>query len=358
MWPYLVLIFFPICFSLMRKKTLSLANYSGQFIDRVSMNLFWLLLFALLSLRRIDVGRDVGTYEIIFKLIGNSDWKFTFYRSNEIGWNCFNKVIFGISQDFRWVLVITAILSIAFLRRAFLKYSTDTSLSIVLFVSFSCFLLLFSGLRQSIAVSIGMLSFDYAMKKKRVKFFLCVAVAMLFHTSAFILLFIYPLCHIKVKTKWLIWVIPAIIVVYIFNQPIFTFLGTILETFTDYDATIELTSSYTMLFLLSLFAVFSFVIPEESKLDDETEAMRNILLLCVILQTFAPLHMLAMRMNYYFIIFIPLLIPRVIKYSKKNMAQVAIVARYVMLIYFIFYFVIIVPRDNVLDTFPYHFFWE
>lgn len=65
-----------------------------------------------------------------------------------------------------------------------------------------------------------------------------------------------------------------------------------------------------------------------------------------------------MRMNYYYMPFIPLLLPRIIRYRSERWEQVAVVARYVLLVFFIVYFVVTAPADNVLDTFPYRFLWE
>ena len=113
------------------------------------------------------------------------------------------------------------------------------------------------------------------------------------------------------------------------------------------------------LFLFALFAVFAFIIPDESIMDKETIGLRNFLLLSLALQMFAPLHSLAMRLNYYYIIFIPLLLPKIIGCRSKRWGQVAVVARHIMVIFFLLYFFVnIYTRDNNLNVFPYHFFWE
>ena len=93
-----------------------------------------------------------------------------------------------------------------------------------------------------------------------------------------------------------------------------------------------------MLILFAVFTVFAFAVPEESVLDVETLGLRSLLVLSLALQMFAPLHTLAMRMNYYYIVFIPLLIPKIIKCRKQEMRQVAILARFVMIIFFTGYF--------------------
>lgn len=113
-----------------------------------------------------------------------------------------------------------------------------------------------------------------------------------------------------------------------------------------------------MLLLFIVFAVFAYLIPDESKLDRDTIGLRNFLLLAVVLQMFASLHSLAMRMNYYYIAFIPLLLPKIIEYRSKTWNQIAVVARYAMIAFFVAFFFITAPNDNSLQTFPYRFFWE
>ena len=65
-----------------------------------------------------------------------------------------------------------------------------------------------------------------------------------------------------------------------------------------------------------------------------------------------------MRMNYYYIAFIPLLLPKVIRYRREGWRQPALIARYVMVAFFVVYFFLSAPKANVLDTFPYRFMWQ
>ena len=181
---------------------------------------------------------------------------------------------------------------------------------------------------------------------------------MSFHTSAFMLAFMYPVYHAKITKKWLLAVVPSLILVFVFNKQIFSVLTMIIERYTKYEGGITTTGAYTMIILFAIFAVFSFVIPDETLLDDEAIGLRNFLLLSVALQMFAPLHAIAMRMNYYYIIFIPLLMPKIIESRSERWGQVAVVGRHIMVLFFLVYFFINVTSDGNLEVVPYHFFWE
>lgn len=353
MWQYVVLITIPfICQHIGTGKIV----YKKR--NDFAMKLFWGMLLVMLMLRKETLGNDASVYQKIFNFIDRSDWARALTRSQEVLWSFLNKCIAVLGGNFRWVIVVTALLSVWWVVKAYIKYSNDTSLSIVLFVNLSCFVLLFSGLRQSIAISIGFIAFEYAREKKLFPFLITVVVAMLFHTSAFMLLFMYPLYYVRIKKIHLLFIVPTITLVYLFNEQIFTVLGRVLMAFTDYDTTIGKTGSVTVLLLFIIFAIFSFIIPEESDLDADTVGMRNFLLLAVVMQMFAPLHHIAMRMNYYYIAFIPLLIPRIIQHRSNRWRQVAILARRVMVVFFAVYFFLTAPSDNVLHTFPYEFFWQ
>lgn len=358
MWPYVLLIMLPITLQHISigKATLSAAEAKRK--SDFSMKLFWALLLTLLILRHETIGIDLITYKRIYSFIANNSWAAALGRSPEVAYSFINKVLSLFTENFRWSLAISAVLGTFFVARAYVKYSKDAALTIALFSIMSNFILLFSGLRQCIAISLGFLAFEFTRKKKLIPFLIVVFVAIFFHTSAFMIAFMYPLYHIRMKKKWIIFIVPMLGMLLVFNQQVFSFLAFILNMFSDYDTQIKLTGSYVMLILFVLFAVFAYLIPDESKLDSDTLGMRNFMLFSVALQMFAPLHNLAMRMNYYYIIFIPLLIPRIIESRNQQWRQVAVVARYVMIVFFVIYFFVTAPDDNALHTFPYHFFWE
>lgn len=359
MWPYVVLVILPFVIQHMRIKGSTLyivrpteGNNAG------ALKLFFVLLLLMLVLRHEVVGIDINNYKVIFQYIAKSSWERGLTRSAEIAYSVMNKIISLFTDDFRWVLVFCAFLSVSFMADGYIKYSSDATLTIVLFVTMTNFILLFSGLRQAIAISLGFAAFECVRQKKMLRFSLIVALAILVHTSAFMLAFMYPLYHVRITRKWLLWIVPLFAVMFLFNRQIFGSLAILLSMFTKYDAEIASTGAYMMIVLFVLLAVFAYLIPDEEKLDADTIGMRNFLLFSVALQMFAPLHNLAMRMNYYYVAFIPLLIPRIITYKSKRWSQVAVVARDVMVVFFISYFYITAPEDNSLQTFPYHFFWE
>lgn len=319
---------------------------------------FFLILTVLVMFRALSVGADTGNYRYYFHRIKRLEWNELGEFGLEYAYVLLNKVVSVISDSEQTLFAIAALISVI---PMYLLYKEDCDyvpLKILIFVNLSMFPMLFSGIRQAIAVSVGIIAYFYVRKKRLLLFLVAVVIAFLFHRSAFVLLALYPVCRVRLRKKHLWFVVPIIAAVFVFNRQIFSILTLFVA---DYFGNVAMTQTgaYTIILLFALFSVFSFVIPEESELDDETISLRNVLLLATCLQFFAPLHSIAMRMNYYFIVLIPVLVPRIIVCAKQNMKQLAQIANIVMCVFFfVYFFFTAYSGSNPLNMFPYTFFWE
>lgn len=325
---------------------------------RFALFAFFAIFALLIMLRHESVGIDTYNYVKKFNEISRNDWVILGESSVEIGFFYFNKIISVFFKDPQIFLAITAIVTLSMIYPTYKRLCVDPALTIVLFCTMSTFVMMFSGIRQMIAIGIGFIAYEFTRNKKLIPFLISVVIAMSFHTSAFMIIFMYPLYHTRITKKWLIVVVPLVSVIFLYNQAIFGLLALLLNRYTKYDTNIELTGAYTILILFVMFVIFAFLIPDEKSLDNETIGLRNFLLLATVLQMFAPLHTLAMRMNYYYIIFIPLLIPKIIENRSLKWKQLAIVGRHVMVVFFLIYFFISAQGEGNLNVFPYHFYWE
>ena len=326
--------------------------------NKISITVFFLLLTVLVMLRHRSVGSDTETYIYLFKQYSNSSWNDLGKYAIESGFVYLNKIVSIFSDEPHFFLAIIALITSAMIYPTYKRLCIDSSLTIVLFCTMSTFVMMFSGIRQMLAIGIGFVAYEFVRNKKLVPFILVVFLATVIHTSAFILAFMYPLYYAKITKKWLLAVVPSLAIVFVLNRQIFHILALVLERYTDYDASTTQTGAYMMLILFVLFAIFSFLIPDEETLGEETIGLRNFLLLSLVIQMFAPLHTVAMRMNYYYIIFIPLLLPKIIEHRSERWGQVATVGRHVMVVFFLGYFFFSAYTSGALKVFPYHFFWE
>lgn len=352
---FYILLLFPI---LMQHCTIGGIRINREKKKKKALAFFFVLLAFMVMFRHETVGSDTLNYRSIYERISGMSWDILKEQSAERGFLLYCKILSLFSREPQFFLAATALITTAMIYSTYKRLCTDPSLTIVLFCIMSTFVLMFSGVKQMLACGIGMVAYEYVRKNKILPFFLCVFAAMAIHSSAFMVAFMYPLYHVRITRKWLYFVVPVIVAIFVFNQAIFSFLLTMLSQFTEYEGKISATGAYTMLLLFAFFAVFAFLVPEESSLDQETIGMRNFLLFSLVLQMFAPLHTLAMRMNYYYLLFIPLLLPKIIACRSWRWNQVAIWGRDIMVVFFLLYFFMNAYGGGNLRVFPYHFCWE
>ena len=356
MWVFYIMLLVPI--------VIQHCVWGKRYVDHQKKNqralaFFFIVVTLLIGLRHESVGSDTGNYIYYFENYLKSSWDDLWKTSLELGYSYFNKIISVFTTDSQIFLFVSAAVISLLIYPTYKRLCVDPTLTIVLYVSMATFVFSFSGIRQMLAIGIGFLAYEFTRRKKLFLFILSVVLAIIFHASAFMLVFMYPLYHVKITKKWLLAVVPVLGTIFVFNKQIFSMLAFLLEMYTDYDASMTSTGAFTMLILFTIFAVFSFLIPNDQMLDRETIGLRNFLLLAVVLQMFAPLHMIAMRMNYYYIIFIPVLLPKIIQARSERWKEIAVAGRHVMVVFFLVYFFFSAyTSTNNLRVFPYHFFWE
>lgn len=357
MLPYFILILLPMVVAAVRTNGIvRIGSGVAQNKSNIEITVFFGIFLALLVLRDEACGSDTGGYFSLFERIGANSWNSAIFSTKtESGFAVLTKIIYTISRDEQFFLLVTSVVIVIPLYWFYKRETELPVLTIVLFATVAPFSMYFSGIRQVLAMACVFPAWEFARKKKWIKFLLMVLIATLFHRSAFVILAIFPLCHLRITTKWLYLVIPLMLLVYVFNKPIFNFLMLLWGE----DAKVENTGATTVLVLLILFAVYSFVVADESKLEKEVLGYRNILLLTVAIQCFAPVHNLAMRMNYYFLPFVPVLIPKIANRSKEGAKNLANISVIVMTVFFaIYFFVRAYTSENILKIFPYTFFWQ
>lgn len=369
MLPYLLLLLISLCFCFcavqIDKKGIRLHVGDHEYVKthNLALPVFFLLLFALVACRAMSVGNDTLNYAYMFHTARKASLDAILHLDEEVLYHLLNWIVGRFTTDAQWLFATVAALTLIPMALLYCGDRKHSILKIVLFVNMSTFVMLFSGIRQSLAIAVGILAYFCARNKKPLWFVVSVLIAMGVHHSAFVLFLMYPLYRVRIKRIHLLLVVPAMGGVYLFNNAIFTFLTEVFDTYSDkYITETSETGAYAMLVLFILFAVLAFILPDEEKLDGQTAGLRNLMLLAVTLQCFAPVHHLAMRMNYYYIIFIPLLIPRIIDAASDRWRIMARYVTAVFCLFFVGYFVMdlvaSLETGGVLHTVPYVPFWR
>ncbi len=366
MIPYILLLFIPFLFYFVclgggnrKMKQLRLGLGVDNEKENISLPVFFIFLFLMLSCRSISVGRDLHNYNYIWNRDASSSLLKIIQEWNEPLFKIYNYLTHSISDNFQWYLTITAAITLLPLAYTYCKDKSHPFVKIAIFVNMSTFVMLFSGIRQSIAISLGVVCFELIKRKKNIWFVIVAIIASLIHASGFMIFALFPLYYIRFKRKHLLFVVPAIGVLFAFNRYVFIFLATIFR-----DDTVEISSTGAIgsLALFIVFSVVSYILSDESKMDEESYALRNILLFAVCLQSFASLHALAMRMNYYFIIFIPLAMAKCFSDADNKYKNVAKIIEIVICVFFAVDYCYgtinsYISGVSALDTIPYIPFW-
>lgn len=99
-----------------------------------------------------------------------------------IFWQSFSHII---AENYHIYFLLPAILSSFAVIKLFKRYSINPALSLLIFFSIGTYIMYVAAIKQCFAMFFLLLSIPYAEEKKYVKFYLLVAVAILFHTHAF-----------------------------------------------------------------------------------------------------------------------------------------------------------------------------
>lgn len=358
MWPYWVMVGTPALLSLLGD-----AFFNKKTRNRMVVISFFAIWFLLLCLRSERVGIDTINYHRMFIEASHMSFGEIFSRlldsQFEAGYYVISKAISVFTSDYRVVMIVVAGVSLFPIFWLYMKYADESPyLSIILLLSLGMFSIYFSAFRQVLAIAFAVPAFQFTKNRKLIKFLLIVLLAYVTHHSAFVLLLLYPIYHMELKLNaHVFFIVPIIGLVYVFRTQVFTALNNFLGDV--YSGVIKETGAILIFLLLLSLLIFSFVLPENDMMDKENIGLRNLLFLSTILQIFAGINSVAMRLNYYYLIFIPLLIPRVINNVSEKNRKPAYFSYLIMVGFFTFwYFYRAYTTADILRVYPYYPMWS
>ena len=347
-----------ITLTVMLRLFLKQIKYERECIDKIIITFFFLSYLFLLCSRDIYVGVDTKHYVKTFAFLSQLDWTSAFVIDNsEVGFVFLEKLIgfFGGTRLFISVVAIMTVLPIMHL------YSNEAEGSVIcisFFLISLLFEMFFSGMRQSIAIGLAVPAYYMAKQKKLIMFALVVILACLFHKSAIIIVLLYPVYNIKITRKWLLVIIPAFVIAMLYKDKLFEILFQFAgEEYSDkYSYLTGSSGQIGLMILFILLAIYSYIMLDEKKAGEEEIGLRNILMLAAFIHLFTPLNPTISRMNYYFIMFIPVAISRINNRCNTMLYPIQKVVSFCMPIFFILYFFLI--KSDSLNVFNYKFcFW-
>lgn len=350
---YYTLIAFPIILEVLFLGILKKKNYKT---NALILFAFFAIFSVLLSIRDYQIGYDTNHYRFYFETIKSIEFHDIFSTfTEEYGFYIFLWIIARLFDDFRIFLTIVAVIFVFI--PLFTIYKNETRhpvLVMSVFMGMCPFAFYFSGMSQVTAMAFA-IPIYYAIKKKKIILgILLVIIATMFHSSSVFLLSIIPISFVRLKNKYLILSLIIIIIVFALRISLFTFASSIISKYVYYLNIVE-NGSYTMLIAYIIIFLSLFILPKQE--NDQLYFSRNVLFLMICIQCMAPISHIIMRMNYYLLIFLPVIASRlfdeewIISNRIKKFALVLICAFFI-----IYFFNWGLDADN-LNINPYVPFW-
>lgn len=295
-------------------------------------------------------GSSIG-YLGVYAQGARASWQEMFQQKSifyfEKGYLIFTKLISYLSDDHQFFLAACAALSLAPVCYTICAQSKEPDLSMYVFMGLPVFVLLFSGIRQGIAVGLCMLALLWVIREKWISFILTVLLAMTFHKSAILFLVAYPVYHFPMNRylRWVTCVLPA--AVYVLRYQLYALAGRFYAAYAvpDYNG------SYRLFAVFYLVYLFCCVFSKEEK---ETSGLKNLYLIACCVQAMSGVHSIIMRAGYYFMTPLVLLLPAVL-HSMKN-KKLAVFFKVAISLCFIAFGLYSIRTEN--RAYPYFTFWE
>jgi len=295
---------------------------------------------AIISLLRYDVGWDYVAYHTI---VEDSD-VISIERYEPL-----SKLLFNISIKLKspqLVFFLYGIPTYYLIYKSIKKYSISPRFSIILYFSFF-YLESLGLLRQTLAVAICFWGYQYIYERKFLKYICTIAFAFLFHYSAIIALFIYPL-YGRVKYHHIIW---SILILFVGKKIVFTLLTNI-GLYTYY---LEVLNTYKGGALIRWFYIILYISLYAFKNRKITKQEHFLFYIIGIATSFPFLiggH-LGVRLSSYFFIYFIILIPLIIKRTRVKCFYVLIAVLFFILT------LLWTTYDPIKSQYiPYQFFFE
>ena len=268
-----------------------------------------LLMFALCGLRDVySIGIDSATsYVSIFRRLGETDWA-DIPQGNNMGFTYLLKLCHALTGgDYQsFYMLYTAFFMVIF-GRFVSKYSPSPVQSFCYFWGLLCYIFLFDGIKQGIAMGFITLAFDAIVEKKPLWFALLVYIAWWFHAPALIFAPAYLIAMMKPGRMYLLFLAALLAFTYSFRDRILELMLEFYDT-TIYDYEMRFLANKVIIMLGIVAAALVLRPPEE---DDRVYGiLLQFMGIAVVIQTFASYNNTFERLaNYYFqfcVAFIPL----------------------------------------------------
>lgn len=323
--------------------------------DKLKKQLIFLLtvqMTLILALRSETIGVDMQGYIRNFKYFKYYDFQTVLNSRYEIGYKLFYKFVLLFTDNQQVLLAVIAIMCIFPVGYFIYKNSKMPFLSFFIYVTLNYYSFTFSGVRQAIAISLILLSYNFIKQRKLFKFTLLILLATSFHKTALFFLPAYFLCKVKINKFTIASILFIDALVFVFRREVMNLLA--MNFYKGYEV-VE-TNAYTWLVVCCFILFLGFIVYKEVLLKNpEANAYYIFLVTGISIMLLTSVGTNVMRLADYYYIFVILFIPEIMQ-TLKDKKSIVLIGYIVILILCAFYMKFL--NDNGYGIVPYKFFWE
>ena len=299
------------------------------------------LLTLFLGLRDIETGGiDLLRYEATYETLSSANSIISAYETRQGDNLLFFLSMFlsgklGIS--FQYFLFIVAALSVSACMLFYYRYSNYPLLCIALYLP-TCYIHQFSQLKQTIAVGLAIIAYMLLRNNKMKWAYLVLVIAILFHSTALVLIPFFILCKYRANPLLLVTLFVASLFVYLLRMEIGQFLT--IAFYSQHLDRWESRESITgMAILFTIFTIsYLIMMPKRRYVNKEKYLIiSSYLYVLIIAMTifFCSSYSFAFtRLNNYYMVFVPLALSEITEFDIcKSLPKYPIIAMSGVIVY-------------------------
>ncbi|MEB8121490.1 EpsG family protein [Staphylococcus xylosus] len=284
----------------------------------------------ILALFRYGVGNDFFAYKYLYNIYT----KTILYEINhpeareEILFRIITTIFNNLDFSYLVYLSFYSIISLYCIYKVCIKYSIHAQLSMLTFYSFFYFVWIFSGIRQGIAIAVGILLVLYCFEnKKNVLFVFLISILSLVHSSAIVLIFLYFLAKLNWKKTQLFFIFIISLIISILPVNFLTVLTLFSDRINSYKINENIISLDFQSIIRILLVTTVFVFYRQIKKINEIHyfILKFYILGICLYFLFKDIELVAARLSIYSRVLEMILIPAILYVINKKYVLITLV---------------------------------
>lgn len=295
---------------------------------------------------------DIKVYYNFYDYISSIPFK-DIFKYNIYGFECgyvvLNKIFSYIFSNPQAIIYVEASICILGTEYFIYKNSQKSFDSLIYFICLGSMMFALSGFRQTIAMSICLVSVEFVKQKKLIPFLLCIMLACSFHQTAIVFIISYFLINKDFKMQHVSILIGIMIFVFAFKNQIISFANYILgRNYGGYIGSAYNGISYVIVYLIII--IMAIITKKEH--NNINKIGINMTFLSFVFFTLGYYVEIAQRISWYFLYGNIIALPNLYMLSKDKDRKM--IRGFFIILAIIIY---LYRFSNNLYT-DYHFFWQ